>query len=204
VKTSEGTLGNRTDGELIDEVRRGGADALGLLFDRYAPLVFDIAKKILHDKGEAEDLMQDVFLEIYRKADLYQPDKGSVKVWLLQYAYHRSFNRRKYLALRSFYDASPAAALADSELAGDWRGRERLTPQEWGQVLKHGMEELNGKQKEMVELVAFDGMTVREASERVRESYVNGRNLYYRGLKKLRDVLGQHKSGTQEVNDALS
>jgi RNA polymerase sigma-70 factor (ECF subfamily) len=112
-----------TDKELIDEAQRGRPQALGLLFDRYYRLVFQVAKKILRDEAEAEDLMQEVFLEVYRKAGLYDDSKGSVKNWLLQYAYHRSFNRRKYLALRGFYDASPAAALADAELAGEWGGR---------------------------------------------------------------------------------
>jgi len=197
-------LHDRTDGELIDDIRLGHAEALSTLFDRYSRLVFDIARKILRDKAEAEDLMQDVFLEVYRKADLYQSGRGSVKVWLLQYAYHRSFNRRKYLALRSFYDASPADALAERDLSGEWSGRERLAAHEWEQVLKHGMKELNDKQKQIIGLVAFDGLTVREASEQVRESYVNGRNHYYRGLKKLREFLGHNKSGAREVNDACS
>jgi RNA polymerase sigma-70 factor, ECF subfamily len=197
-------LGHRTDEELIDDIRRGSGDALGVLFDRYARLVFEIARKILRDNGEAEDLTQDVFFEVYRKADLYQSVKGGVKVWLLQYAYHRSFNRRKYLALRSFYDASPAAALADSELSGDSGGRDGLTPPEWEQVLKRGMKELNPKEKQIIGLVAFDGLTVREASERARESYVNGRNHYYRGLRKLREFLGPRRVRGKEVNNGCS
>ena len=175
-----------------------------MLFDRYSRLVFDVARKILREKEEAEDLTQDVFLEVYRKAGLYQEARGSVKLWLLQYAYRRSFNRNKYLTLRGYYEASPAAALADAELAGEWSGREGLTPHEWEQILKRGMAELNIKEKQIITLVAFEGLTVREASDRVRDSYVNGRNHYYRGLKKLRELLGDRKSGAKEVNDACS
>src|SRR5215468_2967035 len=114
-------------------MRSGGRDALGVLFDRYYRLIFDVAKRILRDRGEAEDLMQDVFIEVYRKADLYDSSRGSVKTWLLQYAYHRSFNRRKYLALRSFYNASPAAALVDLELAGERGCHDKITIGEWQQ-----------------------------------------------------------------------
>jgi RNA polymerase sigma-70 factor (ECF subfamily) len=185
---------------LIEEAQRGRPQALGLLFDRYYRLVFQVAKKILRDEAEAEDLMQEVFLEVYRKAGLYDASKGSVKIWLLQYAYHRSFNRRKYLALRGFYDASPAAALADAELAGEWGGRAGLSAQEWRQVLERGMDELNHKERQIIESVAFDGLTVREASERIRESYGNGRNHYYRGLRKLRGFLAPQR----EVNDVRS
>ena len=199
-----GYLGDPTDGALIEEIRHGSGEALGVLFDRYGRLVFDIARKILRDNGEAEDLMQDVFLEVYRKADLYESSKGSVKVWLMQYAYHRSFNRRKYLALRGFYDGSPAAALAESELAGQWRGSEALTSNEWEQILTPGMKALNQKEKQIISLVALEGLSVREASERVRESYVNGRNHYYRGLRKLRELLRRGASEAEEVNNGCS
>ena len=168
-------------------------------------LSFDVARRILRDRGEAEDLMQDVFIELYRKADLYDPSKGSVKVWLLQYAYHRSFNRRKYLALRSFYDASPTTALAHLELSGEQSGRERMSVQEWQTVLKCGMKELKTKEREIIELVASDGLTVREASERMRESYVNAWNHYYRGLKKLKELLARsNERSRREVHDVRS
>ena len=91
-----------SDEELVAGMRSGNADALSLLFDRYYRLVFDVARRVLRDHGEAEDLMQEVFIEVFRKANLYDPTRGSVRTWLLQYAYHRSFNRRKYLSLRSF------------------------------------------------------------------------------------------------------
>ena len=105
------------DRALIDEMQQGGADALGVLFGRYGRLVFAVARKILRNDAEAEDLTQEVFLEIYKKARLYDASKGSVKIWLLQYAYHRSFNRRKYLALRNFYDTSPTMTLTHLEIA---------------------------------------------------------------------------------------
>ena len=183
----------------------GRSDALGILFDRYYRLVFDVAQRILRDRGEAEDLMQDVFIELYKKADLYDPKKGSVKVWILQYAYHRSFNRRKYLALRSFYDTSPTTALAHLELTGEQSSRQRMTAEEWQTVLKSGMKELSAKERQIIELVAFEGLTVREASERMRESYVNSRNHYYRGLKKLKEILGRNpERSPREVHDVRS
>jgi len=66
--------------------------------------------------------------------------------------------------------------------------------------LERGMSELNDKERQIIEAMAFDGLTVREASERVRESYVNGRNHYYRGLRKLRAILAPRR----EVNDVRS
>jgi RNA polymerase sigma-70 factor (ECF subfamily) len=189
----------------MEQVRNGRGDALGNLFNRYYRLVFDIANRILRDRGEAEDVLQDVFIEIFRKADLYDPSKGTVKTWLMQYAYHRSFNRRKYLALRSFYNASPAAALVDLELGGDRGSREEMTLEDWQILLHSGVKELNSKEQRMIELIAFDGLTVRQASQRMKESYENGRNHYYRALKKLRRFFGRtHQRSTREVKDVQS
>ena len=88
------------DETLMEQLQVGRVDALAVLFNRYRRLVFTVANSILRDSAEAEDLTQDVFIEICRKAQLYDSAKGSVKTWVLQYAYHRSFNRRRYLSLR--------------------------------------------------------------------------------------------------------
>jgi RNA polymerase sigma-70 factor, ECF subfamily len=192
------------DEVLIEQMRDGRTDALGILFDRYCRLVFGVAKRILRDSGEAEDLMQEVFLEICRKADLYDPSRGTVKIWLLQYAYHRSFNRRKYLALRNFYDTSPHIALAHLELSSEWSGRE-LSTQQWHEILDRGMKELSDNERRTIELVAYEGWTVREASVRLQQSYANSRNHYYRGLQKLRAILGRIIPVSQrEVNNVRS
>ena len=96
-------LSKLADPDLIAHLKAGHNDALAVLFDRYHRLILSVAFKILHDPAEAEDVMQSVFLEIYRVVGQFQASRGSAKVWLLQYAYHRSINRREYLKLRGFY-----------------------------------------------------------------------------------------------------
>src|ERR1700727_3886413 len=86
------------------QLRNGVNDALAMLFDRYQRLVFSIALKIVRDRGEAEDVTQNVFLEVYRSVAQFDPTKGTLKVWLLQFAYHRAFNRKQYLNVRDFYN----------------------------------------------------------------------------------------------------
>src|SRR5262249_52385495 len=133
------------DDELIRDLRAKAPLALSLLFDRYGRLVFDVARRILHDDIEAEDVMQDIFLEVYRKADQYDSIRGGVKTWLLQYAYHRAFNRRKYLALRHYYD-NPTAR-SEAELAADQRSWQGLTEYDLRQALNRGLDELNPKER---------------------------------------------------------
>src|SRR5277367_6136200 len=91
------------DAELMAHLKGGCNDALAVLFDRYYRLVLSIALKIVRDPGEAEDVMQTVFLEIFRSVAQFDPAKGTTKVWILQYAYHRAINRKQHLNARKFY-----------------------------------------------------------------------------------------------------
>src|SRR5207245_10353907 len=124
------------------------------LFGRYLRQVLGVAVIILRDAGEAEDLMQDVFLEIYKRACLFDASKGSAKTWILQYAYHRSMNRRQYLIARRFYKSEEISAL---EL-GRWEpsyspnGWDGLTCEERIEVHKNGMRSWGDKQERVLEV----------------------------------------------------
>jgi RNA polymerase sigma-70 factor (ECF subfamily) len=84
------------DEELMAHLQNGYNDALAVLFDRYYRLVLSIALKIVRDPGEAEDVMQTVFMEIFRSVAQFDPAKGTTKVWILQYSYHRAINRKQH------------------------------------------------------------------------------------------------------------
>jgi RNA polymerase sigma-70 factor (ECF subfamily) len=182
-------LQSLSDEALMEYLKDGYHDALALIFERYYRLVVSVAFEILHDRGEAEDLMQDVFFEIYRAIENFDPLKGSVKTWILQYAYHRSLNRRQYLNLRHFYDRQQICELEALEprCASDtWNG---LTYEEWARVIQQGLATLNDKQRTTLELACFHGLLLSEIADRINESQANVRHYYYRGLKKLRDSL---------------
>jgi RNA polymerase sigma-70 factor (ECF subfamily) len=178
-----------SDEDVMEHLRHGHPDALPILFDRFYRLVLKIALRILRDPGEAEDLMQEVFFEIFNKAAQFDPAKGSAKTWILQYAYHRSLSRRQYLALRNFYDRHEITEREVSEsnsLDVSWRG---LTFQEWRKVIQQGLEALNEKQRKTLELAHFQGLLLSEIAERTKESLPNVRHHYYRGLEGLRKFL---------------
>jgi RNA polymerase sigma factor (sigma-70 family) len=101
----------KSDAELVADLHRASDDALDLLLRRYARLVHRVAANILRDPTEAEDITQEVFFEISRKAHLYDPERGTVKVWLLQYAYHRTLRRKADLQRRAAYRGEPIELL---------------------------------------------------------------------------------------------
>jgi RNA polymerase sigma-70 factor (ECF subfamily) len=97
-------LGNVSDEDLLQQLRGGSPDALAILFDRHGPHVFSVAFRILRNRAQAEDVMQEVFLSLYRDAGKWNPAGGSVKTWILQCANHRSLNRWRYLTLNGGSD----------------------------------------------------------------------------------------------------
>jgi RNA polymerase sigma-70 factor, ECF subfamily len=79
-------LQEASDLELVRQLISGNDDALAVIVDRYQRLVFSVALRIVKDEGEAEDLVQTVFADIFKRAEQYNPSRGTLKVWLLQYA----------------------------------------------------------------------------------------------------------------------
>jgi RNA polymerase sigma-70 factor (ECF subfamily) len=174
-------LENATDEDLLRQLQGGVADALAILFNRHYRLVFGVARRILRDSGEAEDLMQEVFLEVFRDAHKFDPARGSVKTWILQYAYHRSINRWNYLQLRGHYDERSTDGISDGGIAP---GSYDL------QSIVRSLEHLSKNERRVIEQVHFEGLVLAEVAERTGQPLANIRNYYYRGLKRLRVVLG--------------
>src|SRR4051812_43366108 len=114
---------DRSDAELVRDICAENPGALESLFQRYVRLVHAIAQRILNDRAEAEDITQEVFLEIYRKAHLYTAARGSFRVWLLQYVYHRTLRRKAMLRRRAAYRGEPLEIIEDRPLDH----RQRLT-----------------------------------------------------------------------------
>jgi RNA polymerase sigma-70 factor (ECF subfamily) len=178
------------DDDLLRNIVQGCTDCFALLFHRYCRQVFSVSFRIIRDKAEAEDILQEVFLSIYQQQERYDPSRGSVRTWILQFAYFKSLLRRRYLRIRHFYndeELSEAREMRGSEPSG-FMG---MSSGEWTRYVETGIATLVIKQRRVIELVHFDGYTLQEASEILRESLANTRNLYYRGLKELKEFLNK-------------
>jgi RNA polymerase sigma-70 factor (ECF subfamily) len=96
-----------SDEELADQLQSGNADALTVLFKRHSKLLFGIAFRILRNGPEAEDAVQQIFLDVFRSIHQFDPEKGTFKTWLLMFAYHRTFNSRRSQIANRFFDTDP-------------------------------------------------------------------------------------------------
>jgi len=168
-------------------LQEGQSDALAVLFDRYQKLVLSIALKIVHDPGEAEDVTQTVFLDVYRAVAQFDPLKGTTKVWLMQYAYHRAINRRQHLQGREFYKNAELEEL--ERRPAEAHATFGLSSPEIQALVRQGIDALSEKQKSVIEMACYEGLSMREIADRTKDSYVNVRHNYYRGLQKLRSFI---------------
>lgn len=169
-----------SDADLMAAVSVGCSEALDVLIHRYGRLVYRVAVGILKDGAEAEDSTQEILFEIFRKAHLYDPERGTVRGWLLRYAYRRAIRRRVLLGRRAAYHASP---IDEAELAA--ASPSELTPDECRWVLRSGLEQLPERQRTTLELTCFEDLTLRDVAGRLGVTVGCTRHYYYRGLAKL-------------------
>ena len=182
-------LQKASDNDLLHQLTLGNDDAFAVIVDRYQRLIYSVAYKLVKDEGEAEDVVQIVFLDVFRKKGLFDSSKGTLKMWLLQYAYTRSINRRYHLQHRHFYSRLNVEEINPLALSTERAADRWLTATEAARYLTQAFAQLNSKQRKAIELISIEGMTFVEAAEKAGESLPATRHNYYRGMVKLRDVL---------------
>ena len=181
------------DADLMSALCAGCNDALAVLFERHSPSVFRTARAILRDDGEAEETVQRVFLDIFRAARQFNSDRGTFTTWLLQYAYHRSFDRRAHLQANHFYDLSEFDDLAPTALFYGAGHLLCLPRQEVVCLVEQALAILEPHQRKVIELTYFEGLTAQEIADKTGDSASSVRHNLYRGLKRVRDALMETK-----------
>jgi len=177
-----------SDYQLLTNIQQGCSVCFEELFHRYCRQVYSVAFRILRDRAETEDIVQEVFLSIFLQQERFDPSRATMRTWILQFAYFKALLRRRYLRVRNFYKQEEISETVEirrrqpTETFG-------LTAPEWARYVESGIANLNPRQRQVIELVHFDGYTLQEAAEKSRESLANTRNYYYRGLKALRAAL---------------
>jgi RNA polymerase sigma-70 factor (ECF subfamily) len=180
-------LAQLDDVGVMRELQERNDDALAVLYDRYYNAVLGVGLRVLRDRGEAEDVLQNVFLEIAEGVGQFDPARGTVIGWILQCAYARCLNRRNYLLVRRFY-----ANVAMSDLTEFEQGALRLyaeAPQECARFVREALALLSESQRRTIEMVHFEGLNLKDVAGRTEETFSNTRHHYYRGMAKLREHL---------------
>jgi RNA polymerase sigma-70 factor (ECF subfamily) len=172
---------------LVTRTAQGDRQALGCLFGRYARIVRSIACRILRDSAEAEDLVQDLFLFLQQKCEIFDSAKSSAGSWIIHMAYQRAIERRRWLVTRQFYKHEELQSAARNLVAIPTTENDYSPDTVFG---RNGLEKvlcaLTEDQRETLRLFFFDGYTLSEISVKLGQTLGNVRNHYYRALDKLR------------------
>ncbi len=169
-------------------VRLGDQVAIAELFKRHSSAIYRLGKKTLRDSGEADDLVQEVFLYVYRKSEQFDAFKGSARSWIFQIAYTQALLKRRKLKSIGLYSAAITDDLRDAEsnsvLIADYdKTVEGLFGRNgWKRII----EDLTEDQHKTLRLHFFEGYTFTEIAEELGQTYANIRNHHYRGLEKIR------------------
>jgi RNA polymerase sigma-70 factor, ECF subfamily len=172
---------------LLTRLQAGDHEALGYLFQRHKRVVRGLAVRILRDTAEAEDLVQDLFLFIQRKCAIFDSSKSSARSWIIQMAYQRAIERRRYLTTRQFYSRGGEEAVLDTVVGVPTDESDYSAEAVFGRNgLEKLFESLSEDQRETLRLYFFDGYTLAEIAAKLGQPHANVRHHYYRGLGKLR------------------
>jgi RNA polymerase sigma-70 factor (ECF subfamily) len=178
-----------SDESLLFEVGEGSKEALGILFRRHLRTVSNVALRILKDASEAEDLAQEAFIYVFQRARLFDANKGTAISWIIQVAYHRAINRRRYLTARQHYNVQE---LNEEQIAS---ARQHLSIDDIDarKLLNQFRDQLSADQRCTLELHFFEGYSFREIAEKTTQTVENTRHHFYRGLERLRSCVFPQK-----------
>jgi RNA polymerase sigma-70 factor (ECF subfamily) len=146
------------DGRLLQRIRQGDQSAMAEIFDRYGRAVYSVALRILKDTGHAEDVMQDIFFQIWRNSDSFVQGRGSLGAWLVVVARNRSIDllrRRK-----------PADSVDEVILASPGNLASEVEHHAMMEKVQKVLKDLPAEQQRSMELAFFEGLSHSEIAEK--------------------------------------
>lgn len=143
---------------LLDRVRVGDQGAMTEVFDRYSTVVYSVALRVLRDQGQAEDVVQEVFLQIWKNASSFVQDRGSLGAWLVVIARNRAID---HLRRRKPADSVEDVVLASSIDVASEAERNNLMER-----VRSVLDTLPREQQQSMQLAFFEGLSHSEIAER--------------------------------------
>lgn len=187
-----------SDADLMARLAAGEQWPMGVLYDRYVRLVFSLVLKILHDQERAEDIVQEVFVRVWRSAGSFQAGRGDFVNWLLGIAHNRAIDelRRRGSQRRHATIVDDEDALGSVSDPADGPA-EMAWIQEKRQAVQAALQDLPAEQRYAIELAYFGGLTQREIAAHTGAPLGTVKTRVRLGLQKLRDFLESEGMGAK-------
>ena len=174
------------DEESISLVRRGDAEAFAVLYDRHSRAAYSLAYRMMGERQSAEDLVQEVFLKVWRGAGSYRAERGSVRTWILSIVHNRGIDQLRSTASRrrmqEKVEASAPRSQPSEAFAQSWRNSQR-------EQVREALSALPEEQLKILELAYFSGYTHVEIAGLLELPLGTVKGRMRLGLKKMRSLL---------------
>jgi len=176
-----------TDVEILRNIAGGDEQALSSLYDRYRLILFGLILRILHSQAEAEDVLQEVFLQVWRRASDFDETRGRPFTWLVTLARSRAIDRLRSLASRDRTAQESIRDVPDSTS----NAADDAVKSEQGEIVRSALKELPDEQRKTLLLAYFEGLTQSEIAERLKTPLGTVKTRMRSGMIKLRELLGE-------------
>ncbi len=186
---SDSTIDQELEIELLRRVGQGDRRSFEDLYDRFSGVLFSAALQILNDQREAEDVLQDVFIQIWDKAKLYNAERGKPLTWAMTLTRNKAIDR-----LRSAQRRYRLQDQVEKETKVSNQSVLRDTPDEVdalekSRIIRSAVLQLSNEQREAIELAFFSGLTQNEIAQELNQPLGTVKARIRRGMLKLKEVI---------------
>ncbi|MEO8898207.1 MAG: sigma-70 family RNA polymerase sigma factor [Candidatus Dormibacter sp.] len=176
-----------SDDRMVDLLARAEPEGIEMLYDLYSGLAYTLAFRVLNDAGAAEDVVQEAFLSVWRRASTYRSDRGSLRTWVCSIVHHRALDRLRGRAGMARRDvALDHAPTAVTSVSDTWDKVANVLERE---AIRSALDDLSVEQRETIELAYFGGYSQTEISDRMRVPLGTVKGRTRLALRKLRGAL---------------
>ena len=177
------------DLQCLQRAQAGDTRSLSELYDRYTPLLYPVALRILRSSADAEDAVQDAWLQVWKRSASYDPRRGTVAAWLITVIRTRALDRYRSMASRnraeSKVDPEPVTPPEDPTKSA--------VHVQLSARVREALAQLTPQQRECIEIAYFEGLSQSEIAERLQAPLGTVKSWTRQGLMRLREMMPQEE-----------
>jgi RNA polymerase sigma-70 factor (ECF subfamily) len=182
------------DSALLQAIASRDKDAFQRLYDRHAAMLFGLALKILGDRADAEDVLQETFVQVWKTANSFEERRGKPIGWLIMLTRSRAIDR-----LRARQTRARVAETAVQEQPDDGpQPAQQVVASETHRLVRHAVDTLPQEQRSLIELAYFGGLTQSEIARRLGQPLGTVKTRIRAGMIRLRELLGASTGAQRE------
>ena len=174
---------------LLRRIAQGDHASLAELYDLFSGVLFSVAYRVLNNREATEDVLQDVFVQIWEKAPSYDPARGKPMTWAVTLTRNKAIDRLRSAQRRNRLQDEVQREAETIEQFDDQSSFDAVASGETAQLVREAIRKLSKDQREAIELAFFSSLTQTEIAERLNEPLGTVKARIRRGMMKLRELL---------------